>query len=434
MSNDGKIRRRYRRDRRRETCRVHTNRHVYRFLQSIAGPLFSFVFRIRTENISLIHKQRGAFLILANHSSALDPFLLAAFFRRPVQYVISDSQIRSRFLSLALGLVGVIPKTKVVADLDTVKKIVAVKRQNGIIGIFPEGQTTWDGHALPIVKSTEKLVKSLKIPVYVAQRKGAYFTWPRWSPKFRRGEVCITFQRVFTPEKLRRMTTDEIGETLKNALDVDAFGYQRRAGIRYQSGRRAEYLERALFACPTCRSIATLHSHRSRLTCRSCGYSVHFNAWGFFEPRSGPLHFETIRDWNVWQLDHYRTVIDDYMRTEAANASPAPLLREPEVMVKEGYKALPLKHIGVGPMELVGDSIVISLETGDRIEFPIHSIEGINVQNNEHLEFYLYNNLYRITTVSPRGNTYKWDLAVRHIQTNYREEAVLETRPTGDGA
>ncbi|MCG8479320.1 MAG: 1-acyl-sn-glycerol-3-phosphate acyltransferase, partial [Spirochaetales bacterium] len=86
------------------------------------------MFRIRTENLELVRKQRGAFLILANHSSALDPFLLAAFFRRPVQYVISDSQIRSRLLSFARGLVGVIPKTKVVADLDTVKKIVAVKR------------------------------------------------------------------------------------------------------------------------------------------------------------------------------------------------------------------------------------------------------------------------------------------------------------------
>ncbi|MCG8479124.1 MAG: hypothetical protein MI724_08525, partial [Spirochaetales bacterium] len=232
----------------------------------------------------------------------------------------------------------------------------------------------------------------------------------------------------------RRLTTDQIGEVLKSALDVDAFGYQREAGIRYQSSRRAEYLERALFACPTCRSIATLHSHRSRLTCRDCGYSVRLNAWGFFEPRSGPLHFETVRDWNVWQLDHYRGVIDDYMHTEAGNVAPSPLISEPEVMVKEGYKALPLRHIGVGPMELVGDLIVVSLETGGRIEFPVHDIEGINVQNNEHLEFYLYNNLYRITTVSPRGNTYKWDLAVRHIQNNYREKNALDTRPTEGGA
>ena len=47
----------------------------------------------------------------------------------------------------------------------------------------------------------------------------------------------------------------------------------------------------------------------------------------------------------------------------------------------------------------------------------IDAIRGINVQNNERLEFYHGEDLFRLTPSDPRGCTYKWDLAVRHIQS-----------------
>jgi 1-acyl-sn-glycerol-3-phosphate acyltransferase len=319
-----------------------------------------------------------------------------------------------------LGLAGVIPKTKVVADLDTVKRIVAVKRENGIIGIFPEGQSSWDGSELPIVKATDKLVKSLKIPVYVAQIRGAYFSWPRWARRLRRGEIRIFFSRLFTEEDLKEASVDEVRSKIRNALSFDAFEYQRRARIRFHGARQAEYLERALFVCPACKDIGVLHSHRRRLTCTSCGYSVHFTPYGFFEPRNGALRFETIRDWNVWQLDEFRDRLD---RILASGSVSEPILMEPVVKLQEGYKALPLQPIGTGRLEFFPEVIRFHPENGESWEFPTEEIEGMNVQNNEHLEFYCCNSLYRVTTVDPRGNTYKWDVALRHV----RQHASLTT-------
>ncbi|MFO8043757.1 MAG: lysophospholipid acyltransferase family protein [Alkalispirochaeta sp.] len=417
MSNERQQKRRKRRDRRRERRRSRPNRPAVRILRFLVRLVLKNLFNVKTENLDVVNRYNGPMVLLGNHSSVIDPFIVAIFIRRPVQYVISDSQIRSRFLSFVLGLVGVIPKTKVVADLDTVKRIVAVKRENGIIGIFPEGQSSWDGSELPIVKATDKLVKSLKIPVYVAQIRGAYFSWPRWGRRIRRGEIRIFFSRLFSEEDLKEASVEEVRSTIRAALAFDAFEYQRRARVRFRGARQAEYLERALFVCPACHDIGTLRSHRRRLTCTSCGYSVHFTPYGFFEARHGALRFETIRDWNVWQLGEFRAHLD---RIVAGGGTPEPILLEPAVKVQEGYKALPLQSIGTGRLEFFPEVIRFHPEEGDAWEFPVVEIEGMNVQNNEHLEFYCYNSLYRVTTVDPRGNTYKWDVAVRHLQEHAR--------------
>lgn len=387
-------------------------------MRFIARTLLVSVFNVKTVNLEVVHKQRGAFLLVGNHSAVLDPFLVGCFFNRPIHYVASDSQFRSRFISFLLGLVGVIPKTKVLADLDTVKKIVTVKQTGGVIGLFPEGQSGWDGHSLPIIKATDKLVKSLKVPVIAAQIRGAYFSWPRWARGIRRGEITIYFKKILEPGDLKSMTVAEVGETLDEALTFDAFEYQTRSRVPFYGARRAEYLERALFVCPQCHSIDSLHSHHQRLTCTECGYSVRMNRFGFFEPRSGPLHFETIRAWNLWQVDEYHRYIDRFLRdNRSGNAATEPIIAEGAVLVQEGYKTQPLTPLGTGEMTLYHDRVEIQPSESTPLTFPVTAIEGMNVQNNEHLEFYVEDTLYKISPVSPRGNTYKWDLAVRYIQS-----------------
>ncbi len=420
MSEQRQLRRKKRRDRRRERRKTRPNIPVYRILRFIARQILVRLFNVKTDGLDIVDREQGPMLLMGNHSSVIDPFIVAVFVRRPVQYVISDSQIRSRFQSWLLGFVGVIPKTKVVADLDTVKRIVAVKREHGIIGIFPEGQSSWDGHSLPIVRATDKLVKSLKVPVYTAQIRGAYFSWPRWGRRLRRGEIRIFYRRLFTEQELRERSVDEVGAALREALSFDVFEYQERVGIRFHGARQAEYLERALFACPSCGSFFTLRSERRRLGCTACGYEVHFTPHGFFEARSGSLAFRTIREWNVWQLDAFRQHLDrrvEERRTRDGDGSSTPIMTEPAVLIQEGYKALPLKPIGTGRLEFHLDAIRFFPDGDDPWEFPISEIEGMNVQNNEHLEFYCYNSLYRVSCVDPRGNTYKWDVAVRHLQS-----------------
>ncbi len=428
MLNERKQQRRIRRDRRRERRKVHANPYVHRLLRYIARRVLLAVFRVETVDRELINRASGPFILMGNHSSVIDPFIVGVFVNKPIHYVVSDSQFRSRLLSWVLGLAGSIPKTKVMSDLDTVKKIIAVKSAGGVIGIFPEGQSSWDGHNLPIVRATDKLVKSLKIPVYIARIEGAYLSWPRWARRPRRGRIRITFERLFTGDDLKSLPVTAVGERLETALAVDAFEFQNLAGYTYRGPRLAEYLERILFVCPGCSRIGTLRSHRRRVSCTSCGHSVLFNNRGFFEPRRGPVRFETVREWNLWQMDQFAERLDTLT---AATTADTVLLEEPDVIIREGFKTQPLKTLGNATMTLYRDQLVLSLREGIRIELPLRAVEGINVQNNEHLEFYAFMNLYRISTASPRGNTFKWDFAVRRLQgkaiLNATRESTADT-------
>ena len=235
------------------------------------------------------------------------------------------------------------------------------------------------------------------------------------------------------------MSLEQVEQRLIEHLHHDEFDYQQKARTRYRGRRFAEYLERVLFVCPECRSLHTLVSHRRRLRCTACGHEVSMTPYGRFEARRGPLHFETVREWNVWQSEFFREWLVKHQAVGSASGTEprfgiesgresetesggkpgrqGALMIEPAVKVAQGYKTQPLVQLGVGQLELFGEHLCALRGTPAERVFRIADIEGINIQNNEHLEFYVGDDLYRITTVSPRGNTYKWDLAVRTLQT-----------------
>lgn len=403
-------RRRIRRDRRRAKRRIHSNPYIYRFLRVLVKAVIATYFRVEAVNAAVINRSRGPAVLLSNHSAVFDPQAMGVFVTRPIHFVVSDSQLRSKIVSFLLGLTGAIPKTKAVSDLDTVKQIITVKRNGGVIGIFPEGQSSWDGHPLTIVPATGKLIQSLKIPVYVGLIKGAYLSWPRWGAKPRRGRVRVEFQKLFSPEDLRTLSTEEVNQRIVVALTTDPVAFAQEEHIFYSGRRGAEYLERVLFICPNCHSRHTLTSEGTRLTCSACGDSHVFTRQGTFIPTHP---FATIRAWNVWQTGQF----DTYLRQCAAGEGE--ILREDSVLVRKGYKMMPMTDVGRGAIVLYRDRMEAHCvdEHGNpqTLTFPLQQIEGMNVQNNEHLEFYVDMSLYRISPTSRRTNTYKWNYAVRFL-------------------
>ncbi len=407
--------RRRRRDARRARRRIRASRHFNTVVRFLVGSVLNRLFHIRTENRDLVRQLKPPYVVIANHACVLDPFMINCQVPAPIHYVVSDSNFRSRLVDFGLSLVGSIPKTKALSDLETVKNIVKVKANGGIIGLYPEGQNTWDGHTLPIYPATAKLLKSLKIPVVAAKVQGAFLSLPRWAKRFRRGEIVISFELVYTAEQLRASDVEQVYHGITEALHHDEFEYQRRAGVRYRGTDRAEYLEIVLCACPHCRSIGTLRSEGDELGCGRCGYRVRFTPQGFFEPRSQtPLYYETLREWNLWQTGFLKQAAEEH----AAAQSCDPLFEEPSVRVQTGYKSSPLERLATGRLELYADRILLVPDNGSEpLAFPHAEIEGMNVQNSEHLEFYVRGTLYRITSTDRRGNTYKWLITVQHLQS-----------------
>jgi 1-acyl-sn-glycerol-3-phosphate acyltransferase len=407
-----------RRDIRRQRRRIKASKSFNWFLRGVLRRVFEWLFRLEAENSELFRTLKPPFVVMPNHQSAIDPFFVNVFVPAPIHYVVSDSNFRSRLLSFGLGLVGSIPKTKAVSDLETVKNIVKIKAKRGVIGVYPEGQNTWDGATLPLIPATAKMLKSLKVPVVVAKVQGAFLSMPRWARRLRRGRVRITYFLGFSVDDLKRLSTEEISEKLVEHLAHNEFAFQRKENWKFRSKHRAEYLEIVLFNCPECRSMSTLVSKGNTLRCTHCNYAVRMAPDGFFRRSEGHLHFDTLFAWNRWQTEELWHRLDENRRY----FSERPVFTEGDVLLEKGFKSLPLRALGTGSLELYSDRLCfVDEKTGKRREFPVPEIEGINVQNSEHLEFYFRESLFRIKNRDRRGNSYKYYTAVRHLRSRSEE-------------
>jgi 1-acyl-sn-glycerol-3-phosphate acyltransferase len=383
-----------------------------RLLKYTLGLFLVLRYRIHAENREALKGLNGAFVLLPNHFTTWDPFMLGYFLPRPVYNVTTDVQFRKLVTRILLGLVGSIPKSKVIPDIETVRGILDVKKRGGIIGIYPEGQRSWDGHTTEIPMTTAKLLRLLRLPVVNVVMKGGYLSLPRWGWHRRRGRISFHFAKLFEGDDLPHLSIEAIHERMIRALEYDEFEYQRSAKIRFRSHHRAEGLERALFVCPSCERVGTLSSHREQLWCAECGYRVQLNELGFFEPISGVLRSRTIREWNVWQLDILTAWIADHRDRKDITT---PLFSEPGVRVLVGYRSRTPRRYTVGSMALFTDRVEVRAEKP--IAFPVGEIEGVNVQIGERLEYYHRNVLYRFECPGRSASAMKWMAAIEILKS-----------------
>lgn len=383
---------------------VKANRFAYRILRWLFGKTVSYSYQVRGENRELIRTLKPPYVLLANHNNFWDPFFITSIISDPIYFITSDMHFHNPVRRWFLRAVGAIPKTKFVSDLETIKNIMRAKQGNGIIGIFPEGRRSWDGHSLPLLYSTAKLVKLLKIPVIVLLLKGAYLSRPRWTNSKRRGKVLISFKMGFTGEEVHSLPADTIFKRMSQLLRYNEWDFQRQHMIPFLSRRRAETLELTLFMCPHCRSLGRLRSRKHRFSCRSCGYSIQVNQYGFFEKLSDDFYFENIRDWNLWQLEELEKILS----AKKNEHSTEEIFKDRQVWLYQGQRRNPLKKHHFGNLGLYIDRLEFRSLKGDRLRFPIAELEGINVQDGERLEFYHGDSVYRFSFTGERVSAYKW--------------------------
>jgi len=92
-------------------------------------------FRIEGRGADIARSLAPPFVVVSNHVTILDPFILSTFLREPVYWITSDGNMRTRVMRALLRLVGSIPKSKAIPDIETVNWTVEViLRRGGVVG------------------------------------------------------------------------------------------------------------------------------------------------------------------------------------------------------------------------------------------------------------------------------------------------------------
>ena len=269
---------------------------VWRILQVLMHPYLHRHFALTSEPC----QAEGPCIVIPNHVTNWDPFLVAMSFpRKQLYYVASEHIFRLPVLSGVIRwLLDPIARRKGDTGADAVKEILRRLKQGHSVCLFAEGDCTWDGLTGSVFPATGKLVRASGATLVTYRLEGGYFTWPRWGRSVRRGKLHGHAVGIYPPEELRAMKGPEITALIQRDIGEDAWARQAESPVLYRGKHPAEQLETALFLCPGCRRIGTLTSRGDTLRCKSCGRTETFGPDGLFRPGDP---FSDVAGWDRWQ-------------------------------------------------------------------------------------------------------------------------------------
>jgi len=303
-------------------------------------------------------------LIVLNHCTDLDPILVALGLSRHMYFVASEHALRDGLPAKALKfLFDPIPFDKARADIHAIMETIRRLKAGANVCLFPEGDRTFTGETGSIAASTAKLAKKSGADLVTFKIEGGYFTTPRWAKKLRRGKTTGRVVNIYPADELKKMTDEHILSLIKRDVFEDAYESQKTRTIRYRGKSLAENIEIALFLCPGCRKLGTIHSEGDRFFC-DCGLEGVFTETGLLEGETLP--FSTTTEWGVWQGEQLREIV--------AETGDGPICSDECQQLFEVDPAAGKKLIGEGLMEICRENFKCAGMT-----FPIERVTRIAV-------------------------------------------------------
>ncbi|MFW5643782.1 MAG: lysophospholipid acyltransferase family protein [Alkalispirochaeta sp.] len=391
-------------------------RVLFTVLRYTLGVWLRRRFRVRIYYDARFSGVRPPYVVLANHVNFWDPFLVAIPFAPPVHFIAADGNFRGALMRRLMALAGTVPKAKARNDLESIRALQRLIRERKIIGVFPEGQRSWDGTSRPVLSGTPKLVRLLQAPVVSVRLRGGYLSTPRWTKTLRKGELHLDVQTILTRSEIRHLPREEVFRRIATSVTHDETKWQRETGLLFIHPRRAEHAETALFRCPACGGWDTLHSAGNTLTCGACGFTTWFAPSGtlYEVAPDGTRRYHrygSVAAWNVAQLAELDRRLEDPQ-------GPLPLTID-DADLLTGYRSRVLYPHGSVAISLTRDTLALTGSGcgSDRTrQIPVDTISGVHVQYAHQLEFYSRSRLYVLRMKRPGDSAYRLEETILAIQ------------------
>ena len=171
---------------------------IAKALLIICGKVF---FRLKSSGNRQIPRNGGV-LIVANHASNLDPFLIGCQIKRQVRFFTKKEAFRISFVAWILKFIGCIPVNRKAIDIGALKTAIQVLKNGNSLMFFPEGTRTHDGRMGSFKPGVAKIAcesKAMIVPTYI---KGSYDAWPRHRKFFKPVRIQITFGMPFEAKEI----------------------------------------------------------------------------------------------------------------------------------------------------------------------------------------------------------------------------------------
>ena len=387
------------------------HRAVVWLLNLFLTPIVRIKYHVKIERFKEIKNRQ--FFVISNHQTGFDQFFTSiACYPTHLYYFASEDLFSKGFVSrLIKFLVNPIPFMKSTSDVSAILNCKRIVKEGGSIGLFPEGNRTYDGKLGYVKPTVASLVKALKLPLAIFRIEGGYGIHPRWSDVTRKGKMRAYVSRVVEPEEYSKMTDDELFELIINEMNVDDTVIDG----EFKHKKNAEFLERALYLCPEC-GLSRFESHKDTFTCKNCGLSVRHLPTKELEAIKGNLPFKTVSEWYQYQNNYISTLDLSKYFDSAAYLEKA---RFTEVVPNKKQNLI-AKNASVA---LFGNKIVIKYKNNEQV-FDFNNVHAMTVLGKNKLDIYIGDKIYQL-----KGD--KRFNAVKFVNFFYRFSSVYKEVKNG---
>lgn len=312
--------------------------------------------------------REGAVLVLSNHVGFFDPAQLIIAARRNIHFMATQATMTDPVLGRVMRLFGAVPKQKGVADPKAIQGMREWTKLGAAVGLFPEGERTWDGRPLPILPGIERLVRLLRVPVVTARIENADHVTPRWADRPRRGRLRVSFD---PPREFDRKTKlPVIREFIESRLAVDPATAKR---WPVKGKFLARGLANLLYRCPDCERLEGLREEDEHVQCRHCDQRWRVTADG---------HLESTSDRRpIWSITSQIEAANEREWSAALDEDPAALLARSvdavELIEHEGDSGT---YVATGRLEIDGNGVRVCLGHERPLDVPTAELAAMTVE------------------------------------------------------
>jgi 1-acyl-sn-glycerol-3-phosphate acyltransferase len=142
--------------------------------------IFKLFFRLKVTGQQNM-PQDGPFIIVANHSSLLDPIILGISVRPKIIFVAAAYLFKINWLGCLLRMANSIPihRENYTDNIKSMKQALKILQKGGVLGIFPEGGVDRKKGGIPIKAGAAYLAAKVGVPIVPIKIKGADKVLPR---------------------------------------------------------------------------------------------------------------------------------------------------------------------------------------------------------------------------------------------------------------
>jgi 1-acyl-sn-glycerol-3-phosphate acyltransferase len=171
----------------------------------------------------------GGALLISNHLSHLDVFVLGLMAPRPLSYMARSSLFVPP-LGFLIRSVGGFAIRREGIGAEGLKETLRRLRSGGIVLLFPEGTRSRDGALGPLKPGIAALAARTHMPVVPAAVAGTFEAWPRSARLPRPHPIRVHFGPPIPPEQLTRLDPEAITALLRERILLAQ--HQARQGLR----------------------------------------------------------------------------------------------------------------------------------------------------------------------------------------------------------